>query len=281
MNRNLLSLLAPLYFMVLALSVTAAEPIKISIVAFGGKVSIVNAANTPITPKKGAAIPAGSTISTGPNSWIDLAQGGLSAMRVKAKTQKFQIIESSFDLATKKSTSRFQLRKGAVFVRVNKKAMTKGAKYQIQMPELIAGVIGSEGEMVDGPQGCTVMCSKGSFTGNGQPIPPGSMMVDPLGVSGPQTSPIPDNVMAALNASGDSMPTPTGGAISGGVDGGTAVGATPDASGIGSAATGGDPNGGTSSAGSTTESSDASTTTDTSTSGAESTPTSTASSPSP
>ncbi len=136
-------------------------------------------------------------------------------------------------------TSIFKLKSGAVFVRVNKKAMPQGSKYQVQMPELIAGVVGSEGEMVDGPGGCTVICLGGSFVGNGMPIPPGSMMVDPRGDAGPSVGGAPDNVLAACNATAGTVPTASGDATTGGCTGGTADGETPGADGIGAAATGG------------------------------------------
>ncbi len=222
-----------------------AEAVPIKIVAFGGKVTITDSKGKDITPARGAAIPVGASISTGPNSWIDLSQGGLSTIRVKAKTQSFTITTSSVDDKTKKVSSLFKIKKGAVYVRVNKKANPQGSKYQVQMPELIAGVVGSEGEMVDGPGGCTVVCLGGSFVGNGTPIPPGSMMVDPVGDAGPSIGGAPDNVLAACTATGDTLPVPSGGAADGSATGGTTdAGVTPGADGIGAAATGGDPTGG-------------------------------------
>ncbi len=86
-------------------AIASAATIPIKVVAFGGKVTITNTDGKSITPAKGVAVPIGSSISTGPNSWIDLAQGGVSAFRVKAKTSSFKITTSSFDADTKKVTS--------------------------------------------------------------------------------------------------------------------------------------------------------------------------------
>lgn len=225
-------------------TVAAAKTIPVSIVAFGGTVKITGPSGKRLKAAKGAKLPLGTMISTGPNSWIDLSQGGLSTIRVKAKTQNFTIQKSSVDNVGK-VTSSFKLKKGAAFVRVNKKAMKPGSKYQVQMPELIAGVVGSEGEMVDGPGGCTVVCLGGSFVGNGMPIPPGSMMVDPVGDAGPSIGGAPDNVLAMCNATMDTLPVPTGGAVDGSASGGTTdAGVTPGADGVGAAATGGDPDSG-------------------------------------
>ncbi len=222
----------------------AGEAIPVSVVAFGGKVNIAGPDGKALKVAKGLKLSIGSTISTGPNSWIDIAQGGLSTVRVKAKTKGFTIDKSSVDKAGK-ATTLFKLKSGAAFVHVNKKAMTAGSKYQVQMPELIAGVVGSEGEMVDGPGGCTVVCLGGSFVGNGMPIPPGSMMVDPVGDAGPTIGGAPDNVITACNATMDTLPTPTGGLVDGTAQGGTTdAGVTPGADGVGAAATGGAPDGG-------------------------------------
>ena len=223
-------------------AIAYAEPIPIKIVAFGGKVTITNPKGASIKPARDAAIPVGATISTGPNSWIDLSQGGLSTIRVKAKTQSFTVTTSSMDEKSKGVTSLFKLKNGAAFVRVNKKALPKGSKYQVQMPELIAGVVGSEGEMVDGPGGCSVVCLSGLFLGGSTPIPPGSMLVDPAGQGGPSVGAAPDSVLGACNATMDTLPVPTGGAVDGAATGGTTdAGVVPAADAIGAVATGGSP----------------------------------------
>lgn len=227
----------------LTTSTFAATAVKITVVAFGGKVTITDASGKLVPPAKGAVVSMGSTISTGPNSWIDLAQGGLSTIRVKAKTKSFFIKQSTFDKQTNQSISFFKLLKGAVFVRTNKANLTKGSKYQIQMPELIAGVVGSEGECNDGPGGSTVHNVSGSWnaaTSTGtQSIPAGSSAVDPVGTAGPTVTPTPPAVTATLTVTAQTVPVPSGGATDGGCTGGTAAGETPSGAAVAGATDGG------------------------------------------
>jgi hypothetical protein len=225
---------------ILVPQVFAATAVKITVVAFGGKqVTITDASGKLIVPAKGVAVPLEATISTGPNSWIDLAQGGLSTLRVKAKTKSFTVKRSTFDAQTKQSITLFKLIKGAVFVRANKANLTKGSKYQIQMPELIAGVVGSEGECDDGAGGSTVHNVSGSWTAGNQSIPAGHSAVTASGAGGPTVTATPAAVTATLTLTAGTVPTPSGGTTDGGCTGGTAAGATPSGAAVSGVTDGG------------------------------------------
>lgn len=210
-----------------AKSVASAEtPIKISVIAFGGKVTIVTQDGQPLKAAKELVIPVGSTISTANNSWIDLSQGGISTIRVMARTKTFTVQQSAFNKTTKQSTSLFKLRHGAVFIKANKAALTQGSKYQVQMPELIAGVLGSECECVNGPDGSTVFGVKGNIVAqqlvNGNPVGdfekvvPGNTLV--RGRTDPENTgilPTPPEVIKKLEVTSVSMLTPQGDALAG------------------------------------------------------------------
>jgi len=215
-------------------AVAAATPIKITVIAFGGKVKINSADGQSIVPAKGAVVPIGSKISTGTLSWIDLAQGGLSTIRVMARTEIFEITESSFEEKTKKTSSLFKVRRGSAFVSVSHKALGKGSKYQVQMPELIVGVVGSECQAVSGRKGDTIMNVKGDIIGTLSsgvevPLTTGDVLVQGKGQQGPGLFTAPKSLMAQLAATSQSMSQPTGNALGGGPTGGTADGEMPDA----------------------------------------------------
>jgi len=243
----------------------AATAVKITVVAFGGKVSITDANGKIIVPAKGVVVPMEATVSTGPNSWVDLAQGGLSTLRVKAKTKSFTVKQSTFDPKTKESISLFKLIKGAVFVRANKANLTKGSKYQIQMPELIAGVVGSEGECNDGPGGSTVHNLGGSWTAGNLPVPAGQSAVTAAGAAGPTVAATPPAVTKALTATATTVPVPSGGVTTGVATGGTAAGATPAPAAVGGVTDGGTLVPATSTGGGDSSATTTTTTTDTTT----------------
>ncbi len=227
------------FLFVLRANVFAAEPIKITIVAFGGKVTMTASDGKAVKLVKGMSLSLGSTISTGPNSWIDLAQGGLSTIRVKAKTQSLVVSQSSFDAAAQKTGTLLELKNGAVFIRTNKEALTVSSKYQIQMPELIAGVTGSEGEMVSGPGGDTIFCLRGTFTGNNRLLFTGQIMTRPKGSRSSTTVKASPDVVKAAQACADTLPTPVGNVTTGKAIGGTAAGVVPSGNAIAPIATGG------------------------------------------
>ena len=227
------SILSALLWAFVVSVVSAATPVKISVVAFGGKVTIKDRAGKSIVPSKNVEVPVGSVISTGVNSWIDLAQGGLSTIRVMAKTKIFEITESSFEERDKKSLSIFKVRKGSVFVSVNKKALGKGSKYQVQMPELIAGVVGSECQVVTGHKGDTIMDIKGDIIGTTAagvevPLTTGEMLVMESGGQRPVLFATPKFLVKQLMAISRSVPRSKGSALSGEAMGGTANGEIPD-----------------------------------------------------
>ncbi|MDD2706367.1 MAG: FecR domain-containing protein [Verrucomicrobiae bacterium] len=226
------------FFLCIGVAYPAATIVRITVVAFGGKVTITDPEGKVVVPAKGGTLPIGSTISTGPNSWVDLAQGGLSTLRVKAKTQSFTIQRSAFDKEKRQSFSFFKLLNGAVFVRTNKANLTAGSKYQIQMPELIAGVVGSEGECDHGPGGATVHNLSGSWISGATPIPAGQSMANAAG-GRPTLASTPPAVVAALTATASTVPIPSGGATGGTCTGGTASGAVPSGSAVSGASVGG------------------------------------------
>ncbi|MBI4025015.1 MAG: FecR domain-containing protein [Verrucomicrobia bacterium] len=226
--------------MVALVAVASAETIKVSVVASGGSVTITGPDGASISAKKGANVPIGSKIRTQANSWVDLLQGGVSTIRVKAKTDSFTVTESSFDGT--KPTSIFKLKNGAVYVKVNKGNL-KGGKYQIQMPELIAGVLGSEGEASHGPRGATVSCVAGDFNvappgGTPVAVPAGNTAAQPAGASSaPPVASTPPALAAALNTTAATVPAATGTATDGAASGGTAAGAVPAPAAMAPAAT--------------------------------------------
>jgi hypothetical protein len=215
-----------------AIRVTAAD-LDIRIIAFGGKVNIVDDDDNAIKPEKDKIIRVGSTISTGANSWIDLAQGGVSTIRVKARTEKFTIRKSSFEEKKNKSFSLFRLIKGAIYVRVNKANLTEGSKYEIQMPELITGVVGSEGECATNGKADVVHNFEGHWTGKEKALDAGNSMV--LSKDGLSIMPTPKDVVAALRETAKTMCNVAGSISTGTLSGGTAAGAQPSGTGVSSA----------------------------------------------
>ena len=144
----------------------AENPIPIKVAGFAGKVTIRGPDGKATRVEKGADVSVGSTVSTGPNSWLDLAQGDLSKIRVQPKTQSFTIVRSTLDPKTNHSNSHFNLKNGTVIASANKGAITQGSRYQIQTPEMIARVQGSSLQLTHGPNGTTAIKITGSITLN-------------------------------------------------------------------------------------------------------------------
>lgn len=80
-------------------------PLKITVIAFSGKITITTQDGQSLRPSKELVIPVGSMISTANNSWIDLSQGGISTIRVTARTGMFTVQQSVFNRTTRQFTT--------------------------------------------------------------------------------------------------------------------------------------------------------------------------------